>query len=295
MVDSVVGTSPGTVGSVLLAVLASVVGGAVLLAVRRALRHRPTFRASPEERFWHPWSTDRALISCATTDQRKETQTRGTGEYDLAAHETLRAYLRELDPAGVPRSNIERTPDNWMDRSIVAIGGPVNNEVSEFVDDRVETEYVFDDQNNRIVTTDGEVVRDPPTPAGADFTWDAGLLTRVPHPFDDGREVLVVAGCWGQGTAGGMELVTRNADELWERVGDDFFQVVYEVTVSDETGGPVAWTFDWETLVRLERPLVEGTAAARIGLPHPSRTRRRPHDTPYDGAANRVSARIPTG
>ena len=90
-------------------------------------------------------------------------------------------------------------------------------------------------------------VRKPPRPGDGSFNTDAGLLTHLPHPFNPEKHVLMIAGCWGQGTVGGVNLLINEVNEIWKKTKDNFFQVVYDVQL-DSNQNPTTEKIDWETL-----------------------------------------------
>lgn len=204
----------------------------------------------PSAKFWKHWLGGDGLIICSTSGDREPYLTRGTGPFDCLTLQKLSSLLAEIAPGRSPPSNIEQYTDNWMDKNIISIGGPVNNHVSEEVLKKTSgLAYTFNDRENEIdkIAFRNLVVRKPSRPGDGNFTKDSGLLCHLPNPFSPEKHVMIIAGCWGQGTLGGTDLLNKQINEIWKRTNGDFFQVVYDVEI-DNKQNPTNGKFDWDTL-----------------------------------------------
>lgn len=149
---------------------------------------------------------------------------------------------------------MEQGSDDYIEADFVTIGGPATNHVTDLIlnDPHVMgLVYRFKRNENVIETTAGLEVRRPNRPGEKEFTSDSGLICHLPHPFKKGGHVLVIAGCWGQGTFAGAELLLEQVDELLKRSKGGFFQVVFDVAV-DANQRPVRPRIDWGTLVAVD-------------------------------------------
>jgi hypothetical protein len=232
-------------------VLASGVVGVLADRSARYVLERYEIRTS--QKFWKPWLDEESIIITATTENRHPGRTRGTGPFDARALQELTSHLAGISsPDSTPSSVTEQYPGDWRDRNIIALGGPVNNSIAERVlnpERNLGLEFYFDTDKNRVVNNE-YVVHDPPDPTPQESMTDFGIISRLPHPYS-GDEVLLIAGCWGQGTLGGVELFVQNIDEIWKRTDGDFFQATYEVSF-DGRGQLVDGEIYWDHLRKIE-------------------------------------------
>jgi len=234
-----------------LAIVGAIVGAIVYVLSEKGVRYisrKNPFKSSVK--FWTHWIKGDALIICSTTGEREPTLTRGTGSFDCISFQRLSSCISEVAPGKSPTSIIEQYTYNWMDKNIIAIGGRVNNHVTEEIFEKTSgLAYTFNDKLNIIERIDdiNKEVRKPPRPGDGSFDNDSGLLTHLPHPFSPEKHVLIIAGCWGQGTLGGVNLLINEVDEIWKKTKDNFFQVVYDVQI-DSNQNPINEKIDWESL-----------------------------------------------
>lgn len=232
-------------------VLASGVVGAVADRSVRYLLDRYEIRTS--RKFWKPWLNEESMIISATTENRHPGRTRSTGPFDSRALQELTSHLAGISSQDqTPSALTEQYPGNWRDKNIIALGGPVNNDIVERVlnpDRNLGLEFYFDTDRNQVVSNE-YVVHDPPEPAPQETMEDFGIISRLPHPYS-GDEVLVIAGCWGQGTLGGVKLLAQNVEKIWQRTDGEFFQVTYRVEF-DEKSQQVDSEIYWDHLRTIE-------------------------------------------
>ncbi|QGX95873.1 glycosyltransferase [Haloplanus rallus] len=232
----------------------ALVSGLLGVAADRSARYlldRYEVRAS--RNFWEPWLDHDSIIISATTENRHPGRTRGTGPFDARALQELTSHLAGISsPDRTPSSVTEQHPGDWRDKNVIALGGPVNNTIAERVlnpERNLGLEFYFDTDRNRVLSND-YVVHDPPDPNPKERMEDYGIVSLLPHPYD-GDVVFLVAGCWGQGTLGGVELVVRNIDEIWRKTSGEFFQFTYRV-VFDEKGQLMDGDIYWDHLQSIE-------------------------------------------
>jgi glucosyl-3-phosphoglycerate synthase len=225
-------------------ILASGVVGAVTDRSVRYLLDRYEIRTS--RKFWKPWFNEDSIIISATTENRHPGRTRGTGPFDSRALQEVTSHLAGISsPNQTPSSLTEQHPGNWRDKNIIALGGPVNNDIAEQAlnpNRNLGIEFYFDTEKNRVVSNE-YVVHDPPDPTPQEAMEDFGIISRLPHPYS-GDEVLLIAGCWGQGTLGGVKMLIQNLDEIWQRTDGEFFQVTYRVEFDGKSqliDGEIYW------------------------------------------------------
>lgn len=225
-------------------ILASGVVGAGVDRSVRYLLDRYEIRNS--RKFWKPWLNEQSVIISATTENRHPGRTRGTGPFDSRALQELTSHLAGISSSDqTPLALTEQHPGNWRDKNIIALGGPVNNDIVKNVlnpDRNLGLEFYFDTDRNRVVSNNF-VVHDPPNPTLQEAMDDFGIISRLPHPYSGG-EVLLTAGCWGQGTLGGVKLLIQNLDEIWQRTDGEFFQVTYRVEFDKKSqliDGEIYW------------------------------------------------------
>lgn len=181
-----------------------------------AVHRRLPFRRSAK--FWTPWLSKDALIVAATKEERLEDQTRGTGAFDTMAVTSIAQFLGRLNPREFPSLRIEEYPRSWGERNVIAMGGPNNNAISARVMESRDLALMWRFDGNTVVGPRGAIVRQPVgRPGEQSFAVDYGIITFVPNPRMPERSVLVVAGCWGQGTYGGVLLLQRDARKLLRR------------------------------------------------------------------------------
>jgi len=199
-------------------------------------------------KFWKPWlENNSALTVCSTIADEDPARTRGTGPFDCLALQEISSML--IGAGGkLPPTVTDQFADTWVNSNVIAIAGPASNRVTAAVlsGGRVGLYYNFD-SSNRIVSATGQIIRPATDPGSPSFTRDSGLLCRLPHPFEPSKSVLIIAGCWGQGTLGGARALTIEIDELWQRTRGEFFQVVYDVEL-DPAKRPHKSDIDWSTL-----------------------------------------------
>lgn len=224
------------------AILASAIGAVVFTMILEGIKRLVNWlRLRRVRAFWRPWIRDDDTLIFAATQDYDDTNSFAMGYYDLASMEKIRSYLDEVSPTAFdPETNAVAMEPQWTNKDIILIGGPANNQITETVlEDGTGTEYTFD--GNSICDGTGSIVRSPDNPA--ESGTDAGVISKIPNPKGDG-EVLNIAGCYGPGVLGGTYLMRDNLDDIRDVVDTDYFQLLYDVDVSNETNQPVAWEVD---------------------------------------------------
>ncbi|MEU7810452.1 hypothetical protein AB0B18_28690 [Micromonospora chalcea] len=110
-----------------------------------------------------------------------------------------------------PVESAEELVSRELRRDLVLIGGPDANSVTAAMIQRIRPtlSFGFPAWRKHVVTlvdtTTGVAYR-PKYDKRGRVTVDYGLLVRAPNPLaDDGTEVIILAGCWGHGTAAAAE------------------------------------------------------------------------------------------
>jgi glucosyl-3-phosphoglycerate synthase len=234
----------------------AVVAATAGLGAEKFYRHiGRRFQLRKSRRFFDPWLNGDAVIVSATTQEKPAGRTRGTGPFDARALERFTSFLTDIASwENVPDTVTEQYPGNWRSKDVIALGGPVNNSISDQCLDPTEQlglQYVFNSAENRIELVEGHIVESPAEPNRGELSEDYGLISRLPHPTSDENDVLVIAGCWGHGTLGGVHIAIDEIDELWDQTEGEYFQVVFSVEFGEKnqySSGEI----QWETLYTVD-------------------------------------------
>lgn len=189
------------------------------------------------------------LIVIATADV--DPNVAGTHIYDvLAALEFVQVlydtgYGYTVVPSGeVSNAQLEQ-------HHIVSIGGPIANRISKNI--LTDERLVFRFDKHDIYSDDGRAFR--PTGKSIQGTTQYGLITRMPSPYSQGLDALVLAACWGSGTRATTRVLTRKAslrslDELSKPFGQPF-QIVTQIDHDNDGRAKVALLLT-DTMTRIE-------------------------------------------
>lgn len=228
----------GAFPDVSLNLIAAAIGGA---AVWLATKVGKSLRLLRARRFWKAMGSRKPLIVLGAPDWEPINRWEPTGmvgKGDIIALVEIDAQLRELGFAGKIVESKELKSDD-LRSDLVLIGGPDGNKVTATMMARLEgvISYGFtrDPEVGNAVhdRTSGTTVKPtyarPSDPSSA-LTSDLGLIIRAANPLAPKSEIVILAGCWGYGTAAAAEKL-RDRKFLRRQRKSKHFEALVETTV----------------------------------------------------------------
>ena len=179
--------------------------------IQRALRLR---RA---RRFWHPFVDGKLYLAFPVFDDAKHTAWDPSGLAgvgDVVALTVVEKHLRSirLRDYGICYSHL--IAGDQLNSNLVLIAGPDANRVSRMAMERLPLTFVFNDPDKndvRILDRTNERLHCSIGRKESPLTTDFGLIVRAQNPFNRERQILIIAGSYGFGTAAAATLVTTPA------------------------------------------------------------------------------------
>lgn len=223
-------------------------------------------------RFWRQFVSDGPIVvvfPAKDLDDHRE----GTTKFD---HQGLQKLLDRLNSEF---RNIETKPipddqfgNEHKRHNIISVAGPIPNDISYDVLYNNNVEYHFEQIQtgkiiNTIVSKEGNVELEPDTCYDKNddevkCTKDYGIITRMRSPYDNNKEIINIAGGYGEGTLAGCELL-QNPSVLYklENEGGRYFQALYSVSIEGDgvitTPQLLSEDDEWDHIIKPIIPLHE--------------------------------------
>jgi hypothetical protein len=197
------------------------------------------------KKFWKPIVSGEKVVvvfPAKDLDDHRE----GTSKFD---HQGLQQLLNELN-SNFRNLEIEPVSDDQFGNEhksydIISVAGPIPNRVSQQLLYETGVQYTFDKLQtgkiiNVVVSVDGEVTLEPDTYYDDNAnkivcTKDYGIITRVKSPYNNDKEIINVAGGYGEGTLAGCQILQMPSNlAILDREGGRYFQALYSVDVSED-------------------------------------------------------------
>ncbi|GAA1596761.1 hypothetical protein GCM10009828_022870 [Actinoplanes couchii] len=201
------------VRDVLINLIAAAIGAVTAWGYARIRRWRQQRRA---RRFWGPMASRGIIIVVSPQDRTMMDRWEPSGLIGMGDLVGLVSLQQQLQRIGCPVtvSTIEALNPEDHERDLVLLGGPDTNSLArrmlEHYDGKL-TITVPGWRDHAVAFADTTTGKSYPPRQGEDgtYTADYGFVTRLPNYLANGRssEVLILAGCWGFGTAGAAEAV----------------------------------------------------------------------------------------
>lgn len=193
--------------------IAALIGAVATWSVARFRRWRRERRA---RRFWGGMSTRGVTVVIGAQDREVLGHWEPSGLVGMGDVAGLITIQRELQGIGceVKVSPVDSLSPEDRERDLVLLGGPDANALS-----RATVEHYDGTLSITVPGSSRHIIAFHDEESGQDFQprygaegnviHDYGLIVRVPNPLSNGHktEVLILAGCWGYGTAGAAEAV----------------------------------------------------------------------------------------
>ncbi|UQU68228.1 hypothetical protein COUCH_18935 [Couchioplanes caeruleus] len=218
-----------------------VAAGIGALSAWSVARIRRWQREKRARQFWGRMATRGVTVVLGAQDRAALGQWEPSGLVGMGDVVGLITIQRELQEIGcsVRVLSVGSLAPEDHERDLILLGGPDTNELTRATMERFTDELSITVPGAKVhdVTLRDSVSGDDFVPRrGADgsLTLDYGLVVRTPNPLSNGRrtEVLILAGCWGYGTAGAAEAVC-DSDFLQHAVVKEtrFFEAVVRTAV----------------------------------------------------------------
>jgi hypothetical protein len=194
-------------------------------AVRKFLDYKN--RRRPFEKFWKPMF--REGLSIITAAEEKESEIKSQ-VFDFLATSDAEKEFDRVFTGKYWRYTCDALAPDSLGRNLLLVGGPISNEVTKEIWKKADTRYYFEENDIRD-KMNPDFSKKPNIENGI-VVRDYGIITKCKNPFQQGRSVIVVSGCYGWGTWGSLEtlLNPQNLKFLSEK-GDLFFQVLVSINV----------------------------------------------------------------
>lgn len=185
--------------------------------IQRALRTR---RA---RRFWNPFVDGKLHLVFPVWDEARHTDTKHTttwdpsglaGVGDVVALTVIERHLRSIRLQDYDVCYSHLMVGDQLNSNLVLIGGPYSNHVSRMAMERLPLTFVFNDAEKcdvRILDRIDGTLHGPIEREVGALTTDTGLIVRARNPFNSERQILIVAGSYGFGSAAAATLVASPA------------------------------------------------------------------------------------
>lgn len=196
------------------------------------------------KKFWKPLVSGEKVVvvfPAKDLDDHREDTTKFDHQGLQQLLDELKSNFRNLEIEPVPDDQFGNEHQNY---DIISVAGPIPNRVSDqllygtsvrFTFDKLQTGKII----NTVVSVDGEVTLEPDThyddTAGEVVcTKDYGIITRAKSPFNKDKEIINVAGGYGEGTLAGCQLLqTPSILATLDREGGRHFQALYGAKISE--------------------------------------------------------------
>ncbi|MFJ1765164.1 hypothetical protein ACIOD2_32900 [Amycolatopsis sp. NPDC088138] len=230
------GPGIGTFSGMAVILLAGVVGGVVVWGATKMSRR---LRLLPSHRFWKTMGNRVPFIVLGAPDWAPAVSWEKSGMVgmgDIQALVEIESQLRRLGFSGTIVESKELTPQE-LKRDLVLIGGPDGNSVTATMMGRMngassyafamdlgpDAGAVYDKRSSREITPKYDDLGNPMN--------DFGLIIRAANPLaPDTAEIVILAGCWGFGTAAAAEKL-GDQKFLRQLKKSRHFEVLVETTV----------------------------------------------------------------
>ncbi|ADJ48484.1 hypothetical protein AMES_6659 [Amycolatopsis mediterranei S699] len=215
--------------------IAAAIGGTAVWLVTRTRRRLKLLRA---RRFWRSLCDRTPLIVIGAPDfepLNKWEKSGMVGKGDILALVDIQNQLREL---GFEGKIVETKEMNSGDRrkDLVLIGGPDGNSVTETMmrelDRVLSYEFTWNaGVGNAVIDRTTGSASAPQYDKVGNPTSDYGLIIRAVNPLAPKKsEIVILAGCWGFGTAAAAELL-RDRKFLRQQRKSKHFETLVKTTV----------------------------------------------------------------
>lgn len=159
--------------------------------------------------FWEPMVARGLTVVIGTQSLGYAEEWEPSGLVGLGDVKALLEIHRQLLSVGFEGEIIdaEDLPRSRLGSDLVVIGGPDANKITAMLMDLLDPSlsFVFPGSQQHVVNLYDKVAEDivgPEIGHDGELLHDFGLVVRAPNPLANGAtEVVVVAGCWGHGTA----------------------------------------------------------------------------------------------
>ncbi|WP_439382321.1 hypothetical protein [Amycolatopsis lexingtonensis] len=226
----------GAFPDVSLNLIAAAIGGAAVWLATKAGRRLRLLRA---RRFWKAMGSRKPFIVLGAPDWeplRTWEKSGMVGKGDILALVEIETQLRELGFKGRIVESRELNPRD-LRSDLVLIGGPDGNSVTATMmgnlGEAISYEFKWDPEVGPAVhdRQSGTAAATPRYDAAGDPVSDFGLIIRAVNPLaPETAEIVILAGCWGYGTAAAAEKL-RDRKFLRRQRKSKHFEALVETTV----------------------------------------------------------------
>jgi hypothetical protein len=183
--------------------------GFVIACIGSALQR--AFKVRRAQRFWRPFIDGTLHLVFPVVDQPAYAAWDSSGIAgigDVIALTELDKHLRSIRLHDYDIHYSHLMAGERLNSNLVLIAGPDANRISHMVMERLPLTFVFKQDDVAILdNTNGTSYR-PTKGKEVIPTTDWGLIVRASNPFNSERQVLIIAGSYGFGTAAAATLVT---------------------------------------------------------------------------------------
>lgn len=191
---------------------------------QRALVSTPKSR-----RFWKPFvDSDCRIVLGRLMQFRRYEQTGFLGVGDAIAMTELLLFLSQLGADALEVVYADRVGGDALNSNLIVLGGPVANEISADVVNRLESS--LKPGQNEILDTISKITHRSRRRAGSDeLTSDYGLVIVAPNPYAPDKRMLLVFGTYGFGSWAGIRfLLSRQFRESNDLLEGEFVECLVE-------------------------------------------------------------------
>ena len=202
-------------GDLLTNLAAAAIGGAAVWLMGRL---REWIRVRRARRFWKFATESAPVVVIGTQDQKalKGWEHSGlVGLGDIDALLSIQTYFRDLG-ISAPIGAAQNLPTEDWRKNLVLIGGPDANSLTSAIIRRIEDSlsFIFPLWQLHVVNIIDKLGRHTIVPEhgpGGELTSDFGVIVYAANPLASNSNVLIVAGCWGYGSAAAAEMLSDKA------------------------------------------------------------------------------------
>lgn len=229
------GSVIGAFSDVAINLIAAAIGGTAVWTASRAKKRIRLLRA---RRFWKSMGSRKPLLVLGAPDWEPLSSWEKSGmvgKGDILALVEIESQLRQLGFAGTIIESKELKSQD-LRSNLILIGGPDGNSATammmEELDREVSYEFIEDSGRGSAVRNKrSDVAATPRYNKEGDPTTDYGLIIRVANPLaPDTAEIVILAGCWGYGTAAAAEKLS-DRKFLRKQRKSKHFEALVETTV----------------------------------------------------------------
>ncbi|MBE8517221.1 hypothetical protein ILP97_06810 [Amycolatopsis sp. H6(2020)] len=226
------GSVVGAFSDVVINLVAAGIGG---VSVWLGTKTNKRLRLLRARRFWKAMGSREPFIVMGAPDWEPLSSWEKSGlvgKGDMLALVEIESQLRRLGFAGKIVESKELN-SRELRSDLILIGGPDGNTATKEIMERLdgETSYVFAGDAPAVLHKGSDETAAPQYNKSGDPTNDYGLIIRAANPLaPDTAEVVILAGCWGFGTAAAAEKLS-DRKFLRDQRKFKYFEALVETTV----------------------------------------------------------------